>query len=164
MSKVVLDPRVSVDETVKALRATLPDSGPTVEFIPPTGVIPTVSADEKLLGMILENLIRNAVSQSPKESPVTVQIESPGLEGVAITIRRAGKPLPEEHLESIFDPDFHLERPGGLGRRNRGLPFCSLAAQAQGGEVRAMNPEGGGIAFQLTLSVRRRTTGEQEKG
>jgi signal transduction histidine kinase len=164
MSKIVLDPRISVEKTVDGLRATQPDGGPAVEFTPPDGEIATVSADEKLLNMILENLLRNAVSQSPKESPVTVEIESPGMEGVVITIRRGGKSLPEEHLESIFNPDFHLERPGGLGRRNRGLPFCSLAAQAQGGEVRAMNLEGGGVAFQLTLSVRRRTTGEQEEG
>jgi K+-sensing histidine kinase KdpD len=161
MSKAVLEPRVAVEETIEALRATLPDTAPAVEFRPPEGEIATVSADEKLLRMILENLLRNAVSQSPEDEPVTVDMASPGMEGVVVTIRRGGKPLPEEHLESIFDPDFHLERPGGLGRRNRGLPFCSLAAQAQGGEVRAMNLEEGGMAFQLTLSVRRRTTGEQ---
>ncbi|MHC4777895.1 MAG: sensor histidine kinase [Planctomycetota bacterium] len=164
MTKVVLDPVEILSGLVEKLRSGLPEGAVGLEFTDPGEEIQTVAADRKLLTMTLENLLRNALSQSPEGKSVAVQIRNRDREAVVVSVRREGKAFPEEHLSSVFDADFHLERPGGQGRRNRGLPFCSLAVEAQGGEILAENPEGGGVAFHLTLAVRRRTAAEPKKG
>jgi signal transduction histidine kinase len=163
VSKKIVDLPQFVEGVVETLRSAFPPDMVTLNFVPPPGEVPTVAADEKLLRLILENLIRNAVSQSPEDGRIRLEVAAQNRNHVIVSVLHTGKSLPEEHLESVFDPFFHLERPGKKGRRNRGLAFSRIAAQSQGGDLTAENLREGGVAFRLKLLARPRTTATLER-
>ncbi|GEM_PF-2576309 len=163
VSKEVLDPYPLLAEAHRVLSETPQGRRVRIELEPEPEEIPSVSADRKILSWVLETLFRNAAEQSPDGGTVTGGLSAPTQAEVEIAVSFPGRSIPEEHIENIFDPFFHLEFPEGGGRRNRGLPFCRLAALALGGSIHAENLEGDRVGFRLVLSVRRRTTGTQEE-
>jgi hypothetical protein len=157
VSKEVFDPGPAVAEMARGLREAALRRGVTLECPEPGADLPLVSADRKLFLRTLENLLRNAVDQTRPGGTVRLEAAAGGRDHVAIAVVFDGDAFPPEHLENIFEAFFHLERPGGLGQRNRGLPFARIAALAQGGFLRAENREGGRVAYVLALPSRRRT-------
>lgn len=76
-----------------------------------------------------------------------------------IRIRDHGPGIPEDRLESVFQPFYRLE-----GSRNRstggvglGLSIARAIARSQGGELTLHNAEGGGLLAILTLPRKRET-------
>jgi two-component system sensor histidine kinase/response regulator len=96
-----------------------------------------ISGDEDLLRRTLTNLIENAIRHAPAESQVTV--ESKGTSAaVELRVRDAGKGIPVEMREQIFDPFVQLDATSASssrGGRGLGLTFCKLAAEAHGGTI-----------------------------
>ncbi len=88
---------------------------------------------------MIENLLDNAVSFSPKGGQVTVSVSNKG-ERVSLTVRDQGPGIPVENRERIFER-FYTSRPqqGDEGRRHAGLGLAIVKAIAEGygGSVRA---------------------------
>lgn len=101
----------------------------------------------------LNNLLTNAVRYG-EQAEVAVRDRDDRLE---IRIRDHGPGIPEEKLESVFQPFYRLE-----GSRNRstggvglGLSIARAIARSQGGELVLHNAEGGGLLATLTLPRQR---------
>jgi two-component system sensor histidine kinase/response regulator len=95
-----------------------------------------VTGDEDLLRRMLANLIENAIRHAPAESQVSV--ESRLASGaVELRVRDAGRGIPAEMREKIFDPFVQLEGASSSSRSGRGLglTFCKLSAEAHGGTI-----------------------------
>lgn len=97
----------------------------------------TMLADEDLLRRTLANLIENAIRHAPPATQVTVSATAPGGE-TEIKISDAGKGIPSEMRDKVFDPFVQLEAGDrGVSRSGRGLglSFSKLAVEAHGGRI-----------------------------
>lgn len=112
--------------------------------------LPLVAGDAVLLEQVLSNLIENAVKYSAGEIEVKV-VAVPGQ--VAIEVNDRGPGIPEGEEVRIFDK-FHRSQSDrareGVGL---GLTICRAIVDVHGGEIWALNREGGGASFRFTLPV-----------
>jgi two-component system sensor histidine kinase CpxA len=105
-----------------------------------------------LIRSALDNVIRNAVRHTDEETAVEVFLDCGG-ERSKISIRDHGPGVPEEHLETLFEPfsrvaDARERSSGGAGL---GLAIARRAIEAHGGTVTARNHPDGGLEVVLTL-------------
>ena len=107
----------------------------------------------QLLRRCLANLIDNAAIYGHRAEVSFGESETE----LTIRIRDHGPGIPEDELETVFEPFYRLERSrsretGGTGL---GLAIARSIAQAQGGDVRLRNHPDGGLEAILTLPWRR---------
>jgi signal transduction histidine kinase len=105
-----------------------------------------------LVRSALDNVIRNAVRHTDEETAVEVSIDC-GAAGTEIRIRDHGPGVPEEHLETLFEPfsrvaDARERSTGGAGL---GLAIARRAVEAHGGAVTAQNHADGGLELSIRL-------------
>jgi two-component system sensor histidine kinase ChvG len=90
------------------------------------------------LERVLENLLDNAVSFSPPEAPIEVQIDNDG-ECVTLTVSDHGPGIPEDSREKVFTR-FHSVRPDSEDFGNHsglGLAIARAIAEAHDGTLTA---------------------------
>ena len=100
----------------------------------------TVIGDRELLGRALENVIRNATRHSPENGIVEISLTSLNDEAT-ITIRDFGEGVPEESLQSIFEPFYRVgpDRSRAGGGVGLGLSITRRAIELNGGSIEASN-------------------------
>jgi len=112
-----------------------------------------VRADPALLRRVLDNLVANAVTHSPRGKVVEVAV-CPRPEGVEIAVSDEGSGVPPEHREQVFEKyaQVQLRASGVSTNRGLGLTFCRLAVEAQGGTIWIDEAPGGGACFRTLLA------------
>ncbi len=110
--------------------------------------LPTIHADETLLQLALENLLRNAVQASPTGGQVRVALGSVP-EGICLTVEDQGPGVAEGDAQRIFEP-FFTTRTTGTGL---GLAVVRRVVLAHGGTVSVGQRHGGGARFELRLPL-----------
>lgn len=110
-----------------------------------------VLGDPAALRRALANLIDNALKFAGDAS---VSAEQEG-DMAVVTISDRGPGLPEDELQTVFEPFYRGERSrnrqtGGTGL---GLAVARQAARAAGGDVTLTNRPGGGLEARLALPV-----------
>lgn len=116
----------------------------------------TVEGDPALLHSAIENVLRNAIRHTPRETSVTVTltIQHAGNENACvIRIEDRGPGVPEPMLHKIFEPFVRVgeardRESGGYGL---GLAIADRAIRAHRGEIQAANRPGGGLAVTIRL-------------
>lgn len=99
--------------------------------------VASVRADPDLLRRVLENLIDNALRHAPKDTVVTIAAAPVGGR-VQIRVRDAGKGVPEDMRERVFERFVQVDaEKQGMTRAGRGLglSFCKVAVEAHGGHI-----------------------------
>ena len=106
--------------------------------------------------MQIERVFVNLISNSAKYAPIgtVIQISSRVLDpdSVMVQVTNQGPPVPQEHLERIFDKFFRVtdaERVTGTGL---GLSICKGIIEAHGGRIWAENLPGR-FAFNFSLPL-----------
>ncbi|MEO8570409.1 MAG: ATP-binding protein [Chloroflexota bacterium] len=154
-SQADLEPQVLalvVERLIESFRARHP--GRAVELIgrPPRAI---VEADETYLGLLIDNLLWNAVKYSDASSVVEVRISEAGDEIQTVVLDR-GIGLDDVTAAHMFEPFYrsHAARSAanGLGI---GLALCQRVVDALGGRIWAHPREGGGteVGFALPVSI-----------
>lgn len=123
--------------------------------------LPLILADEEKINRVLEHLLRNAISYSPKGKTVTVEARAQNGESrrktaprrVAVSVRDMGKGIPAALKNKIFERFFQGENPltrqkDGVGL---GLYYCKRVVEHHGGRIFYENAPGGGTVFTFTL-------------
>ncbi len=110
----------------------------------------TWPGDRELLHRAVENIVRNAISHSPKGTPVDIELLVDA-EDIVIRVRDHGSGVPEGELEKIFRPFYRVEEhrdrnQGGVGL---GLAIAQRAIAVHHGIIHARNVEPG-----LELEIR----------
>ena len=97
----------------------------------------------------LRNLVDNAIKYGGKARIIL----SDGDTKLSISIRDAGRGIPEEMLERVFDPFFRLEesRNRDTGGTGLGLSIARNVAETHAGTLVLSNAAGGGLEATLTL-------------
>ena len=113
-----------------------------------------VSADAERLRQILVNLVSNAARYSESGGEINITASAYG-ETVTIAVCDTGIGIPEDKIESIFEPFIQVDsgptrRTGSTGL---GLPISRRLAQAMDGTLCATSELGVGSTFSLTLRI-----------
>jgi signal transduction histidine kinase len=129
--------------------------------------LPSVSADEEMLGRVLQNLLDNAIKFTPPHGAITVRAqplpaESPADEAaedeeqqdrVCVSVIDTGPGIPADIRDRVFDKF----TTGGAeeGGSGLGLYFCKIVLEAHGESIWVDAPadEEAGTAFHFTLPL-----------
>ena len=110
-----------------------------------------VSADPERIGLVLSNLISNAIRHTPAGGVVTLTATpEPGSAAVRLEVADTGEGIPREYRDRIFDRFFSVpgRKAGGVGL---GLYLVREIVQAHGGLVGVETEPGAGARFWFSL-------------
>ncbi len=122
-----------------------------------------VLASDDLLETVLENVLDNAVSFSPRGGELSISLRRRG-KAAQIVIEDEGAGVPEEDLDRIFERQFSKRPPASAGAGDAGNGGGTLHAgiglwvvrrnvEAIGGSVHAENVPTGGLLLHFELPV-----------
>ena len=129
-----------------SMLADIPSSGASTQTPPrividaPADTDLTVPAFESRLAQVFRNVIGNAVTFSPPDGEIRIEIRR-DRDFVAVSLSDEGPGIPEGKLDAIFDR-FYTERPAGekFGTHSGlGLSISKQIVEAHGGTIRAEN-------------------------
>lgn len=116
----------------------------------------TINGQRDMLETVLENIIDNAVSFSPKGGVVSVELAAKDNKAV-LTVADEGPGVTQQNLPQIFDRYYsHRPESGDLAPETHygiGLWLVMQNVQAMGGYVRAENGASGGFTVTVELPL-----------
>ena len=134
-----------VRECADTLSPRLEQAGVTLKTFRDTP-LPPATAYPFALRRALLNVLMNAIQFAPKGSEITVSLSRRGRQ-VVLDVLDRGPGIPSGQRETIFEM-FVTGRPEGTGL---GLFLARTAIRRCGGDIQALDREGGGADFRITL-------------
>jgi two-component system, OmpR family, phosphate regulon sensor histidine kinase PhoR len=112
----------------------------------------TVHADAAKLHDALRNLVANAITYSPEQAAIRIDVGRDGSRS-EISVSDEGPGIPPDDLTRVFERFYRVDKsrardPGGTGL---GLAIVKHLVELHGGTARAENRPGGGARFVITL-------------
>jgi len=120
-----------------------------VELAPGRPVVADI--DPEAVGIVIDNLIRNAIDHSPLNATVMVSVAT----GPQIAVEDRGPGVPRELRTRIFEPFARgrvTDRTSGTGL-GLGLAICRRIVDGHGGTIAVEDRRGGGARFVVHLPV-----------
>ncbi|MCA9570134.1 MAG: HAMP domain-containing histidine kinase [Myxococcales bacterium] len=137
-----------VRETVDTVRALSP-APPVALDVPDTLTVP---ADPAAVGMIVRNLLDNALRHTPSTGTVRVSLAVDG-DSVRIRVEDDGEGIPAEHVAHVFER-FHQVDPSRTGASaGLGLAIVETLAKVHGGTVHLDSEPGRGTCVEVRLPL-----------
>ncbi|MGB9724474.1 MAG: sensor histidine kinase [Chloroflexia bacterium] len=117
--------------------------------------LPPILGSGDSLKLVLSNLLEAAVRDSPDGSVVLLSLR-PADAGIEVRIAGAGKGIPAEQQERLFDLFFHADSSPTyvLGREGLSLAVARYIVEMHGGRIAVENQPRGGMAFVVYLPGR----------
>lgn len=113
-----------------------------------------VKADQEKIGIVLTNLISNAIKFTPPDGWIEIAVR-PQTGMVAVSVSDTGYGIPPNKLERIFDRFYQVE--SHMTRHHEGMGLgLSIARgmiELHGGRIWAESVEGRGSRFTFTLPI-----------
>jgi two-component system sensor histidine kinase KdpD len=114
--------------------------------------LPLIPMDFTLMVQVIVNLLENAIKYSPEDSLIEVTATVDGT-NTRLQILDRGAGIPSEDLSRVFDKFYRVQRPESVSGTGLGLSISKGIVEAHGGEIRAMNREGGGTILEVELPL-----------
>jgi two-component system sensor histidine kinase KdpD len=114
--------------------------------------LPLVPVDYVQLQQVFTNLISNSIKYSPPNTPIRIEARAHDENTVQVTVINHGPPVPEEHLDRIFDKFYRITNADRVTGTGLGLSICRGIIEAHGGRIWAENLPNG-LAFNFTLPL-----------
>ena len=116
-----------------------------LEFVaPPDGLV--LPSHPELLGVVVRNLVENAMRASPAGTTITIVVEPNG----NVVVEDEGPGVPEAQRDVIFERLWRADRQRKDGA-GIGLALVRRIAQLHGGDVSVESRPGGGARFLVCL-------------
>ena len=132
----------------EALRKPAEDAGLSLQVEEPESEV-VVRADPERVGLVLSNLIANAVRHTPRGGTITIRaLDAGAVERFEVS--DTGEGIPPEHQGRVFEKFYRVPggRSGGVGL---GLYIAREIVQAHGGDMGVVSTPGRGSTFWFTL-------------
>ena len=142
-----------VEEIIGAALARLKQAVGThrVQVIAPDD-LPLAPVDFVQLQQVFTNLISNSLKYSPPGTTIRIEARPRDRNTLLVRVINQGPPVPEEHLERIFDKFYRVTASDRITGAGLGLSICKGIVEAHGGRIWAENlPDG--LAFNFTLPL-----------
>lgn len=122
--------------------------------------LPFVKMDVGLFESALKNILLNAATYTPKNTPINIQVKNDKT-AIDIAISDQGPGIPNDQLPFIFDKFFRLpgSLPGGTGL---GLAIAKSVIEAHQGKITAQNRPEVGLEVIISLPVEEQPTVPKE--
>jgi signal transduction histidine kinase len=112
--------------------------------------LPQVSADEKRLRWVIENLVRNAWQNTSEGGSVSVRLyEQSG--NVVLDVTDTGIGISAHDQQQLFTRFYRVERTANIRGIGLGLYVSKAVLDAHGGKIRVSSERGVGSTFSLIL-------------
>ena len=102
------------------------------------------------IGLLLDNLIENALRHTPEGSKVTLAARSRGRR-LVLEVSDEGDGIPEKELPYVFDRFYRARSADGTRGSGLGLAIVKALAEAHGGVVDVESEVGVGTTFRVEL-------------
>lgn len=111
-----------------------------------------VDVDGAPLGLVLRNIVDNAIKFSPPGGRIDVRLASVA-HGTVLTVADQGPGIGEDELPFLFDRFFRGDgaRAEGIDGVGLGLALCQAILRASGGRIEVSNQPQGGALFSVWL-------------
>ncbi|MEZ4706156.1 MAG: ATP-binding protein [Caldilineaceae bacterium] len=115
---------------------------------------PVVDVDAERIGQVLRNLLGNALTHTPRQGQITVEVLPAGDEA-KVCITNSGPGIPPEHLPYIFERFYRVDssRTRSTGGSGLGLAIVKQLVEAHGGTIRVESEVERETLFLFTLPV-----------
>ncbi|MEE4601082.1 MAG: ATP-binding protein [Desulfobacteraceae bacterium] len=116
--------------------------------------LPLVHADIGLIERVLENLIENAIQNTPRDGAIRLVL-TPQKEDITIQISDTGSGIPAEELDHIFDRFYQLDksRKADQGHSGLGLAITKKILELHDRSINVVSALGSGTTFSFQLPV-----------
>ncbi|NVB37064.1 hybrid sensor histidine kinase/response regulator [Pseudenhygromyxa sp. WMMC2535] len=120
-----------------------------------------IFADHHRVRQVLDNLLDNAISHSPKDGTIVLSLRNVS-GAVEFSVRDQGPGIEPVVREHVFDRFWRGEgRPKGAGGVGLGLAIAKGFTEAHGGEIGVECPEDGGSRFWFRIPAPAPTPGQR---
>jgi signal transduction histidine kinase len=120
--------------------------------MPECVVVATV--DKARLGLLLKNLLANAVKYQQQQTSVTLTSSAASVE---LLVCDDGKGIEEQHIPHLMEPFYRVDpaRQRQTGGYGLGLYLCRVIVEAHGGSIQICSQSGRGccVTVRLPLSI-----------
>lgn len=127
--------KIELEQLITSVLTDMQAEGVIVDV--PTNM-PLVSVDKTRIGILIRNLVGNAITHSvDSSSPVSISAKQVG-DNVQLVVSDKGQGIPAEHVDKVTEPFYRTDesrtrQTGGFGL---GLHLAKLIAEAHGGSLR----------------------------
>lgn len=113
-----------------------------------------ITVDSVQIVQVIKNLIENALKYSPSDSMVELKTRLSDGEFI-IEVLDKGRGLPKGEEQKIFEPFYRAPslKESSIPGLGIGLTLCRGLVEANGGSLGALNREGGGSVFRISLPL-----------
>jgi signal transduction histidine kinase len=150
LKPVFVETDLGVLVTAGVLRAREHVQGEMIRYTPPAALV-RARVDARLLGLVLDQLLDNAMRHTPPDTPIAVELSgSDG--GARLVVEDQGPGVPEELLSHLFDRFYRVDEARGR-RGGPGLGLATVAAivRLHQGRVAAGRGAVGGLRVVVDL-------------
>jgi len=112
--------------------------------------LPLVKADAERIVQVLGNLVRNAITFTPRAGSIDVAVQARGTE-VVFAVADTGRGISPEHLSHVFDRYWHSDDAMRVRGHGLGLSIARGIIQAHGGRIWVTSELGRGSVFQFAI-------------
>ncbi|WP_330111025.1 histidine kinase sensor domain-containing protein [Methylophaga thalassica] len=141
-----------IDSILDDARFEFPDRQ-LIITMPEQAIIENSSA--RAVGHAFENILRNALSHTPKQEPVKINVKTV-MQSYLVEVDDVGPGVAEQYLSDIFKPFFRLAQASRENHRGFGvgLSLAKRHIEVCGGQLVAENLVNGGLRMTITLPTR----------
>jgi two-component system sensor histidine kinase KdpD len=115
--------------------------------------LPLIPTDYGMLEQVFTNLISNGIKYAPPKTVIKISSHVDG-EFLHTQVSNQGPPVPEEHLEKIFDKFHRVTEADRITGSGLGLSICKGVIEAHNGKIWAENQENA-FVFHFLLPLKR---------
>lgn len=125
-----------------------------VDYKKPEKLLPKVKVDKEKMGVVIQNLLENAIKYTPESGNIKITIESDN-KNVIFKIKDSGVGIPKNQQDRIFTKFFRAENVTRMETDGTGLGLYTTKniVQAHKGEIWFESEENKGTAFYFTLPI-----------
>ncbi|RLC38804.1 hypothetical protein DRH27_01405 [Candidatus Falkowbacteria bacterium] len=117
---------------------------------------PSVYMDKQKMGLVLQNILENAVKYTPEFGKIKIALEA-GEQFLKVRIKDNGVGIPEKDKTKLFSKFFRAENVMRMQTEGSGLGLfiAKNIVKKHGGEISVESKEGRGTEFVFTLPLRK---------